>query len=86
MKIFDFHWDIKTIAKIIDKHNVFPSEVEEVYQLDPLILSGQDLYYALGQTHAGRYLFVVFRKSAKHKIKIISAREMTKTEKKRFKG
>lgn len=74
------------MAKLIDKHNVYPNEVEEIFNGDAIILSNSDIYVALGQSEAGRYLTVVFRKLSKTNIKIITAREMTQAEKNRYRG
>jgi uncharacterized DUF497 family protein len=47
--------------------------------------AGEDVYMALGQTNAGRYLTVLFiyKKKAKEAL-ILSARDMAKKERKRY--
>jgi uncharacterized DUF497 family protein len=55
------------VEKLETKHGVEIREVEEVLRRKPEVrrgergaVAGEDLYYALGQTGAGRYLFIVF--------------------------
>lgn len=75
-----------TADKITRKHNV---SVEEVYEVlcnsehPPHIRrssKGQHRYLAMGQTDAGRYLTIVFIKSASNVCKVLTAREMTNSE------
>jgi len=77
--------------KLLWKHNVNAYEVEEVFQGRPQIrfiekghIQGEDLYVALGQTEAGRYLSAFFINKGKGKALIISAREMDTKERKRY--
>jgi uncharacterized DUF497 family protein len=64
-------------------------EVEQVFSRAPHYrfietgdVAGEDLYAALGQTEAGRYLIVYFLHKATGEALVISAREMTKKERK----
>ena len=77
--------------KLLWKHNVNAYEVEEVFQSRPHIrlmekghIQGEDLYLALGQTEAGRYLSIFFINKGEGKALIISAREMDAKERKRY--
>lgn len=86
-----FEWDYGNLSKNWEKHNVHHSEAEEIFFNDPLVVISDDLhsahearYYALGKTDAGRRLFIVFAKRNK-KIRIISARGMSKSERKWYK-
>ena len=45
---------------------------------------GENVYAALGQTYEGRYLIVFFVYKRNGRALIISARDMTKSERKRF--
>jgi uncharacterized DUF497 family protein len=47
-------------------------------------VEGEHLYEALGRTDAGRYLAVFFIRKPADKALIISARNMTATERKRY--
>ncbi len=75
MRIDDVIWLESVVEKLESKHGVDPIEVEEVLAGDPEFRrggkgsrKGEDLYYALGQTEAGRYLFVVFIRKPKAKL------------------
>ncbi len=91
MKITECLWIDKFVDKIISKHNVYPDEVEEVLSKRPLILKlekgnvkGEDLYVAFGNTNAGRYLTILFVKKGNSRALVISARNMSKKERKRY--
>lgn len=69
-------------------HQVSCSECEEVFFNDPLLLyedmmhsQSECRYYVLGKTNANRKLFIVFT-MRKELIRIISARDMNKKERK----
>jgi len=87
----DFIWIPAIEDKIWNKHRVEPEEVEEVFENRPRIFRGpkghypgEDIYYALGQTDEGRYLFVVYIKKQDGQALILSARDMTAKERRRF--
>ncbi|MDI6791590.1 MAG: BrnT family toxin [bacterium] len=85
MKIRKLLWDKKIVDKIKAKHQVFPYEVKEVCVKKELVVRGrEEKYYVLGQTKAGRYLFVVLAKKENAHYKVITAREMNDSEKKRL--
>ena len=63
MKIDGLIWLGDIVDKLAWKHEVDPEEVEEVLNHQPKIRlvekgerKGEDVYLALGQTDAGRYL------------------------------
>ena len=85
-----FEWDDGNLTKSWDKHEVSEGECEQVYFRQPLIVRRdkkhsklENRYYVLGRTDAGRLLFMVFT-VRNNKIRIISARDMTRAEKKRY--
>ena len=91
MKITECLWLDKFIDKIIKKHNVYPEEVEEVFSNAPQIrrleggrVKGEDLFVAFGRTDAGRYLSVLFVRKKDKRALVISARDMTKKERKKY--
>ncbi len=47
-------------------------------------IGGEDLYAAMGQTEAGRYLIIYFIYKTTKEALIVSAREMTRKEKRRY--
>lgn len=81
-----FQWDEGNAGKNWLKHRVSPSECEQVFFHLPLIPSydikrseEENKYYTLGKTDTGRLLFIVFTIRRKN-IRIISARDMNKKE------
>lgn len=73
-------------------HHVFPDEVEEVFLNRPVIrkvqkghTKGEDVYKALGQTNASRYLFIIFiYKPEGRTALIVSARDMVQKERRQY--
>jgi len=89
--IDDIVWLETIIEKLAWKHGVLPHEVEEVltgrsriFKTESGRIEGEDLYNALGKTQTGRYLSVFFIKKLGNKALIITAREMTNRERKRY--
>jgi uncharacterized DUF497 family protein len=83
-----FEWDAGNLEKNWRKHQVTAAECEQVFFNQPLIAapdvahSGQEArFYLLGQTDAGRLLFVVFTLRSTL-IRVISARDMSRKERK----
>lgn len=87
MEITTLVWDERNIDHIA-RHQVEPEEVEEVCFSKPLILRArgkrQKLYYVLGQTGSGRYLFIMLRYFGKGQARVITARDMDDSERQRF--
>lgn len=83
-----FDWDDGNANKIIDKHNVLPSEAEQVFFNEPLLLledfkhsQNEARYHALGITDDRRLLHVTFTLRAQGSlIRVISARDMHRKE------
>lgn len=87
MKITGIIWLQEVVDKLLRKHNVTTDEVGEIFSRVPSYrfietgdVAGEDLYAALGQTKAGRYLIVYFLYKTTGEALVISAREMTKKE------
>jgi hypothetical protein len=81
-----FDWDEGNAQKNWDRHRVGDGECEEAFFNEPLLVarderhSGQELmYYALGETDAGRRLFLVFAIRG-DLIRVVSARDMSRKE------
>lgn len=88
LKATSFEWDKGNIDKDWIKHGVSPSECEQMFFNQPLVIADDDIHseqearwYALGITDANRLLFVVFT-LRKDRIRIISARDMSPRERK----
>ena len=84
----DFEWDEGNIKKNWERHRVSHIECEEVFFNRPIIVkndephsTGEDRYFVLGKTDAGRLLFIVFTLRG-NKIRIISARDINRKERK----
>ena len=91
MKIVKFLWKDQFIEKLERKHAVSTNEVEEIFDNAPHFdfvakghVVGENVYWALGQTDAGRYLTVFFIYKAGGTAMPISARDMNRQERKRY--
>jgi len=89
--IDDIIWLDSIVEKIAWKHNVLPSEVEEVlsgncriFKKEKGKVEGEHLYNALGKTERGRYLSVFLIKKLDNKALIVTARNMNRNERKRY--
>ena len=85
----EFDWDAGNRGKNT-KHRVSDDECEEVFFNLPLVLGPdeghsamEERHYILGQTHAGRRLFVAFTMRGTS-IRVISARDMTRKERRAY--
>lgn len=85
-----FEWDEGNIEKNWLKHQVSKYECEEVFFNHPLLTAGdpkhsksEQRYYVLGQTDLGRLLFMAFT-IRNGKIRVISARDMSRKEKRKY--
>ena len=83
-----FELDAANSSKIWERHQVAPIECEEVFFNHPLVVGEDEKHsaaearlYALGQTDAARFLFVVFTMRGRL-IRMISARDMSRKERK----
>jgi uncharacterized DUF497 family protein len=91
-KCIGFDWDEGNLLKNWEKHRVSASECEQVFFNRPLVslpdpahFHVEPRFYALGQTDAARYLFVVF--TVRHDlVRVISARDMSGKERKAYEG
>ena len=91
MKIVECLWLDRFVDKLIGKHNAYPDEMEEVLSSDPTIrkvekgdVKGANLYIAFGKTHGGRHLSVLFVRKKDQRALVISARDMTSKERKKY--
>ena len=88
LKSTGFEWDEGNIDKNWIRHGVSPSECEQIFLNQPLVVADdvthsdeEARWYALGRTDANRLLFVVFA-IRKDRIRVVSARDMSLRERK----
>ncbi|HLA63069.1 MAG TPA: BrnT family toxin [Rhodothermales bacterium] len=81
-----FDWDEGNVTKSVEKHGVSTAECEQVFFNAPLLAaadpghsSQEPRFFALGQTDAGRHLFVAFTLRGTL-IRPISTRDMSRRE------
>lgn len=85
-QITGFDWDEGNRDKNWIRHQVSAGECEEVFFNQPLLVlpdihhsQTEARFFALGQTNAGRRLFVVFTLRGSS-LRVISARDMSRKE------
>jgi uncharacterized protein len=85
-----FQWDDGNSNKNWHLHRVTDSECEDVFFNQPLIIVAdkqnsqlENRFFALGATEKNRWLFVSFT-IRNELIRIISARDMTKSEQRKY--
>jgi uncharacterized protein len=92
--ITGFEWDAGNERKSADKHSVSQSEAEQMFFNEPLLLMPDDMHssgevrvHALGRTDEGRSLHVTFTlRQEDSRIRIISARDMSRKERTHYEG
>ena len=84
-------WLDHIVDKLEWKHSVRTTEVDEALASRPRInfiergnRSGENLYAAYGRTEAGRYLVVFYIAKVNGRPLIISARDMSRAERRRY--
>lgn len=87
-----FQWDSANADKIWDRHQVTRAECEQIFFNRPLVVRHDEAhslveqrFYALGRTDSGRGLFTVFTVRG-DSVRIISARDMNRRERRVFAG
>ena len=91
MKITGFVWLEEIAQKLFWKHSVETEEVREAFLNNPrfrFVENGhrkdENVYAAFGQTDAGRYLICFFVHENDNRALILSARDMTGAERKKY--
>jgi len=85
-----FEWDNNKASKNLSKHGVSFSEAQSVFD-DPLYIDFYDpdhsdreeRYVIVGESHQGRLLIISYTERV-NSIRIISAREVTKSERQMY--
>lgn len=91
MKLKGYIWLEDIVQKLLWKHSVTQAEVAEIFENSPRFFfvekglrKDENVYVAFGQTDEGRYLVVFFVFKKNQQALILSARDMTKVERKRY--
>lgn len=85
MRVQRFDWDSRNIEHMA-RHRVEPVDAESVCRSGrSLVRRGREGRYLIyGQTSEGRHLFVVLHASAGGVVRIITARDMSETERRLY--
>ncbi len=91
MKIIGFIWYEKIIEKLEYKHHVQQDEVREIFDNNPKfryvekgLQPEENVYAAFGRTNSARYLIIFFIYKIGKKALIVSARDMSHAERKKY--
>lgn len=91
MKITGFIWLDDMVEKMEVKHHVDQDEVRELFANQPQFRRvekghrpGEHVYSAAGQTDAGRYLVTFFVYKRNRRALVLSARDTTPTERRKY--
>ena len=91
MKLSGIIWLEEIVEKIDRKHRVTQDEVRDVLKssshfrfVEKGHRRGENVYSAMGQTSAGRYLIVFFVRKKTRQALPVSARDMTRGERRRY--
>ena len=87
-----FQWDAGNDRKSVDRHGVSQGEAEQVFFNEPLLVLSdishsrtEKRFHALGRTEDGRRLHITFTlREHSRRIRVISARDMSRTERTRY--
>ena len=89
-EVYGFEWDKGNNQKSLVKHEVSNEECEETFfdhhkkiQKDVLHSMNEERYVLIGQTKKKRLLYIIFT-LRKNKIRVISARDINKKERKLY--
>jgi uncharacterized DUF497 family protein len=91
LKIKGIIWFEEIAEKLERKHHVHPEEVKEVFLRRPKFRfverghrSKEHVYAAMGRTTEGRYLIIFFVYRQDKSALVLSARDMTPAERKKY--
>lgn len=84
MRFERFDWDGQNIEHIA-RHGLEPIDVEGTLRSGALVLRGRGgCYIAYGRSAAGRYIFIVLAARGGGLIRVITARDMTASERRYY--
>ncbi len=84
MRVVCFRWDSENIGHVL-RHGISQDEVDETLQ-EPyrMVRSYSGLYMLYGRTSAGRYVSAAIKMLGNGLARVITALDMTYTERKRY--
>jgi len=87
-----FQWDAANSGKIWERHRVAPAECEELFFNRPLVIgedeehsAAEERMYGLGESDAGRLLFVAFTIRGRL-IRVVSTRDISRKERRIYRS
>ena len=87
MRIRSLQWDDANLEHIIGKHGLSPNDVEDVCFGAHYAFSVKHNRKAVyGQTASGRYLLVVLQRLYGSVYRVVTARDMTRSERAKFRA
>jgi len=85
VKINRFEWDAWNAGHIAEKHGLSPGDAEEVFSSRPVIRKVRGgRFAAYGQTEEGRYLTVIFHLKPGGIVRVVTARDMNRWERRYY--
>ena len=85
VKISRFEWDKWNAGHIEERHGLTPEEVEGVFSGRPVVRRVRGgRFAAYGQTEGGRYLTVIFQIKPGGVIRVVTARDMNRWERRYY--
>jgi len=91
MKMGGFIWLDEIVQKLLWKHSVIQDEVVELFANSPRFRLvekghriGEHVYAAAGQTNGEKFLIAFFIYKKSREALILSARDMTRSERKKY--
>lgn len=91
MQIIGLIWYEEIVEKLEQKHNVQQKEVREVLANNPKfryvengLQPDENVSAALGRTDGGRYIIIFFIYKKDKQALVVSARDMTRAERKKY--
>jgi uncharacterized DUF497 family protein len=79
----EFDWDDGNIDHIIDRHDVYPDEAEQVFMNRNFLRRAGKVYEVYGRDDSGRYLHLICVLRW-NRVRVISARDMTTSERRTY--
>ncbi|MBI3552466.1 MAG: BrnT family toxin [Elusimicrobia bacterium] len=86
MRVIELLCSDETELHMISGHNITFEEAEEAIFVRSFVVRGREkgVYEYLGRTNEGRYLMVAVRSFGKGVARVITSREMTDAERRRY--